>query len=1000
MATLEELDIDVVDHFQSIVSSLNTQRQQGHLCDVTVIVEGQRFPAHKGVLAACSAYFAAGFDQPQKVLEVELTEVSAAGFHDVLDYMYTAKLDLDSNRIDAIYETAQVLHMKAVLNLCSQQFKPQVQGHNASNLDLHESTASMAAQLLSLGSQEGQRSDKGYLDGAAANNLGETSASSQRTYDPVDVGFEDVSDDDNDSSLQKTPQTPEKTEEKDSELGSIRTSIVHLDSTRTLKILYCPTCDKPFKGMGELRQHFRTHSKERPYECPVCKARFIQQGHLSGHMKLHNQKEDRSIKCPVCEAGFVNEATLKRHLNSVHPTYTTTKKGSLRSKTKAELKEAIKVKKRGNIAEAVQKEEAMKKREESQEEEQEEEQEDEEDVDDDEDEDEEEELEEETLEEEEGEEDVKDKDWKPPGGRKGSKPPARTGVVLRKKRGPKPKDGMEVQWTTSTMKVEGGVAVRVYRCNYCDKVCSSTCNMKQHIRTHHTFERPYECDVCGAKFKQRGHLSDHHKVHADRKNCPYKCDNCGASFVKLHALSRHIRKMHKEQAHRLSTCELCDKTFPRPAMMRVHMQTDHKNYRPFGCSECDMTFPTVGRLNKHKEIHVPDRKHDYQCEICGKMYLTKAGLNNHTRHHTGEKPYACDQCDAKFAESNSLKVHKLRHSGEKPFLCDVCGAAFTYPNSLKTHKLLHTGEMPYECKECGKRYHNQSALIRHVKLHSGMKPFVCPDCGKGFVYHGEMTRHRRIHTGEKPFVCDVCGSAFCYSSQLREHKKIHTDERPHQCDFCKRRFRASNQLKRHRYTHTGEFPHVCDICGKGYTRSDKLKDHKKQHAKESSGAAVPKAPRAPRKPKETISYNKAPIPTVLTQTPPPPQMPQQPPPPPPQQQQQQPGSYPPVQTFNTPGAMARSYGSLTIPVSSISQAPPISPHPRADMTHPSPSPLPTHAPPQPHHLQHHQGYDVGMGGVPTSHQGGGLYIPSIVPQLMLNPTNEERYYMQQQLQQQ
>ncbi|CAH1243590.1 ZBTB14 [Branchiostoma lanceolatum] len=414
MATLEELDIDGVDHFQSIVSSLNVQRQQGHLCDVTVIVEGQRFPAHKGVLAACSAYFAAGFDQPQKVLEVELTEVSAAGFHDVLDYMYTAKLDLNPNTIDAIYETAQVLHMKAVLNLCSQQFKSQVQGHNASNLDLHESTASMAAQLLSLGSQEGQRSDTGHLDGTVANNVGEASVSSQRTYDPVDVGFEDVSDDDNDASLPETPQTPEKTEEKDSELGSIRTSIVHLDSTRTLKILYCPTCDKPFKGMGELRQHFRTHSKERPYECPVCKARFIQQGHLSGHMKLHNQKEDRSIKCPVCEAGFVNEATLKRHLNSVHPTYTTTKKGSLRSKTKAELKEAIKVKKRGHAPEVLQKEEAPKIREESQEEEQEEDQEEEEEEEEADDEEAEEE-EEETMEEEEGEEDVKDTDWKPPG---------------------------------------------------------------------------------------------------------------------------------------------------------------------------------------------------------------------------------------------------------------------------------------------------------------------------------------------------------------------------------------------------------------------------------------------------------------------------------------------------------------------------------------------------------------------------------------------------------
>lgn len=44
-------------HSANVLLSLNDQRKKDVLCDVTVLVQGQPFRAHRSVLAACSSYF-------------------------------------------------------------------------------------------------------------------------------------------------------------------------------------------------------------------------------------------------------------------------------------------------------------------------------------------------------------------------------------------------------------------------------------------------------------------------------------------------------------------------------------------------------------------------------------------------------------------------------------------------------------------------------------------------------------------------------------------------------------------------------------------------------------------------------------------------------------------------------------------------------------------------------------------------------------------------------
>jgi hypothetical protein len=64
------------------------------LADVVLVVEGQRFPAHRAVLAARSEYFRglllSGMQEGSGQPEIALEEVSAGAFRVVLRYLYTA----------------------------------------------------------------------------------------------------------------------------------------------------------------------------------------------------------------------------------------------------------------------------------------------------------------------------------------------------------------------------------------------------------------------------------------------------------------------------------------------------------------------------------------------------------------------------------------------------------------------------------------------------------------------------------------------------------------------------------------------------------------------------------------------------------------------------------------------------------------------------------------------------------------------------------------------
>ena len=91
------------------------------LSDVDVVVEGQRFPAHRVVLAAGSPHFRAMFTRTfseSRQQEVELHEMSADGFQGVLSFLYSGELALNDSNAEAVLLVADRCEVLGLVNLC------------------------------------------------------------------------------------------------------------------------------------------------------------------------------------------------------------------------------------------------------------------------------------------------------------------------------------------------------------------------------------------------------------------------------------------------------------------------------------------------------------------------------------------------------------------------------------------------------------------------------------------------------------------------------------------------------------------------------------------------------------------------------------------------------------------------------------------------------------------------------------------------------------------
>ncbi|XP_058293016.1 PR domain zinc finger protein 5 [Hylobates moloch] len=302
----------------------------------------------------------------------------------------------------------------------------------------------------------------------------------------------------------------------------------------------------------------------------------------------------------------------------------------------------------------------------------------------------------------------------------------------------------------------------IFDCQECMKKFISANQLKRHMITH-SEKRPYNCEICNKSFKRLDQVGAHKVIHSEDK--PYKCKLCGKGFAHRNVYKNH-KKTHSEE--RPFQCEECKALFRTPFSLQRHLLI-HNSERTFKCHHCDATFKRKDTLNVHVQV-VHERHKKYRCELCNKAFVTPSVLRSHKKTHTGEKEKICPYCGQKFASSGTLRVHIRSHTGERPYQCPYCEKGFSKNDGLKMHIRTHTREKPYKCSECSKAFSQKRGLDEHKRTHTGEKPFQCDVCDLAFSLKKMLIRHKMTHNPNRPLAeCQFCHKKFTRNDYLKVH---------------------------------------------------------------------------------------------------------------------------------------------------------------------------------------------------------------------------------------
>ncbi|KAM9842572.1 zinc finger and BTB domain-containing protein 24 [Aulostomus maculatus] len=331
-------------HQQSILSKFNNLRKKDVLCDITLVVEGVHFKAHKALLAASSEYFSHMFtaDDQNSQSTYHLEAMEAKMFGAVLDFIYSAQVSVEEGAMEQLVVTAGLMQVSDLVKvLLSKVPKPaaEVKGDEKKLLKAelsHQSERKRGRpkKTVAIPEPEGRRLEEVQADDMDCDNGEQLSnpdnnrveCQSQRKkrkikpplkYRAYRVGsnLEESKEPGKRGRKRKYPNTEARCDNCGKVFKNHLFLKIHQRTHTGEKPFQCSVCGKSFTQKHTLLVHQRKHTGEKPFVCTVCSKALTTKHSLQEHMNLH--EENKSFSCDKCGKTFTQKRQLKSH-NRVH----------------------------------------------------------------------------------------------------------------------------------------------------------------------------------------------------------------------------------------------------------------------------------------------------------------------------------------------------------------------------------------------------------------------------------------------------------------------------------------------------------------------------------------------------------------------------------------------------------------------------------------------------------------------------------------------------------
>ncbi|CAK6447843.1 unnamed protein product [Pipistrellus nathusii] len=120
-------------HSLNLLNKIKNMRELAEMVDVILIAEGETFPCHRLVLAAFSPYFKAMFtcgliECTQR--EVVLYDTTAESVSVILNYMYSAALEINNSNVQTVAMAAYFMQMEEVFSVCQKYMMDHMDAFN------------------------------------------------------------------------------------------------------------------------------------------------------------------------------------------------------------------------------------------------------------------------------------------------------------------------------------------------------------------------------------------------------------------------------------------------------------------------------------------------------------------------------------------------------------------------------------------------------------------------------------------------------------------------------------------------------------------------------------------------------------------------------------------------------------------------------------------------------------------------------------------------------